>query len=169
MRSKAFNFAKPVRRLASAAIVGWGVTGFSAVAQAQQTVFQSVRLDMNGLPTGAVETRQQLQACLQRALPQVFAGRINPSARAAPVLVVRPVSVWLASGGASSSNSRFGHETTGSALDSLEGYAIFGNARVLVTATTSSDQSAHAVLGFNASRRTDNLCHSFAYWISRRV
>jgi hypothetical protein len=169
MKSKAFNSANAFRSLAAMALLAGGFASISSTAQAQQTVFQGVRIDMSGLPTGAVETRQQLQACLQRALPQAFAGRINPSARSAPVLVVRPTSVWLTSAGVASSSTRFGFENPMTGLDSLEGYAVFGNARVPVMATASPDRGAAAVLGYTAARRTENLCNSFAYWVSRRV
>jgi hypothetical protein len=134
-------------------------------------VFREVKLDMSGLPTGAAETRRALGVCLAQNLPLAFAGRVNPGARGAPVLVVRPTSVWLSpptSGGANDIRGG-GGQFENFSLDSMDGEAIIGGTRVPLTVTTGAEPPSLAAPLQQAARRTNQLCQSFAYWLARKV
>jgi hypothetical protein len=141
---------------------------FPALAQGP-AVFREVRLDLSGLPTGAVETRRDLGACLSQSLPLAFAGRINPSLRGAPVLIVRPTSIWLSApfGGGGDDRSSMRYEAQ--SPDFMEGEAIIGAARIPLSVSGGSEAPSLAAPLQQAKRRTDNLCQSFAYWLARRV
>ena len=148
----------------------FAVAGLAAGAAEAQGVYSGIRIDMSAIPNGAFQTKQQLQACLQRSLPEALAGRVNPGARGAPVLVVRPLTVWLASGAATDIRDDFGGTGMGTtSLDSLEGEAIVGGARVPVTVSANPDFGTQGLPEYNARLRTEALCRNFAYWVARRV
>jgi hypothetical protein len=165
MRSLASRSAEAA--LAAAAFLLW-----SGAASAQgATVFREVRLDMSGLPTGAVETRRALGACLSQNLPLAFAGRVNPGARGAPVLVVRPTSIWLSPPSAGTGSDLGGGSSRFDAAspDSMEGEAIIGGVRVPLLVTSGGETPSLAAPLQQANRRTNQLCQSFAYWLARKV
>jgi hypothetical protein len=140
--------------------------GLSGAAQAQ-SVFQAVRVDMSELQGGPAQTRQQLQACLSRELPRAFAGRIDPGQRAAPVLVVRPQSVFLTSA-AGGSVGTFDREI-GMNIDTMEGVGIVSGRRIPLTVSASPGSGAASQLGFTTNTRVETLCQSFALWMARRT
>jgi hypothetical protein len=134
-------------------------------------VYREVRLDMSGLPTGAVEVRRALGACLAQNLPVAFAGRISPGARGAPVLVVRPTSIWLApppTGGDSEFGGGSGN-LDASSPDSMAGEAIIGGTRVPLTVMAGGGTPSLAAPLQQAYNRTTQLCQSFAYWLARKI
>ncbi len=77
MKSRISRFAE------AAGLAGALLLAAGAAAQAQ-AVYGGVRIDMSAIPNGAFQTKQQLQACLQRALPQALGARVSPGARGAP-------------------------------------------------------------------------------------
>lgn len=156
--------SRSVKALAGAAALGL----LSAAAQAQG-VYSGVRIDMSAIPSGAFETKQQLQACLSRALPQALAGRVSPGARGAPLIVVRPLTVWLANAAATDIRDKFGGGIGTTSLDSLEGEVIVGGARVPITVSGNPDFGTQGLPEYNARVRTETLCQNFAYWVARRV
>jgi hypothetical protein len=164
MRSKIWRSASILAAAACATL------GLAAAGPARaETVFGGVRIDLSAIPNGAYQTKQQLQACLQSALPAALAGRITPGARGAPLLVVRPLSVWLASSSQIYSQDDFGRSTGTTSLDSLEGEAIVGGARIPVTVSANPDFGTQGLPEHNAAIRTEALCRNFAYWVARRV
>jgi hypothetical protein len=164
MRSLASRSAEAA--LAAAALL----LGLGAASAQGPSVFREVRLDMSGLPPGAVETRRALGACLAQSLPVAFAGRVNPGARGAPVLVVRPTSVWLAPAttGVVGSGWRGDRMEAGSP-DTMEGEAVIGGARVPLMVAAGPEAPSLAAPLQQAYRRTDQLCQSFVYWLARKV
>jgi hypothetical protein len=165
MKSLALRSAEAT--IAAAALL---LTAGAASAQGG-AVFREVRLDLSGLPTGAAETRRTLGACLAQNLPLAFAGRVNPGARGAPVLIVRPTSVWLAPPSSGTGNDLHGGNgrTDFVSPDSMEGEAIIGSTRVPLMVTTGAEPPSLAAPLQQASRRTTQLCQSFAYWLARKV
>jgi hypothetical protein len=164
MKYLASHFAKLALGLAAA---GFG----ASEASAQQSTFRQVRVDVSGLPQGAAFARADLGACLSRMLPQAFAGRINPSALNAPVLVIRPTSVDLtpqAAGSWGLGSTRFSTDNT-SSMDSMSGEALIGGQRIPLTVNAAPPSGAAATTEYVARIRTQSLCQSFAYWIARRV
>jgi hypothetical protein len=154
--------------------LGLSVTALVAVlgltgAASAQGVIRAVQIDMSGIPSGAAETRADLQACLARSIPQAFAGRINPAQRNAPVLVVRPTSVWLANVAASSVREEFGGSMGTTSLDSLEGVGILGGQSIPLTVSANPDFGTIGLPAYNARVRTDALCTSFVYWLARKI
>jgi hypothetical protein len=152
--------------------------GFAAVAMAccatgavaqGPSVFREVRLDLSGLPSGAVETKQALGACLSQSLPVAFAGRVNPGARGAPVLVVRPTSVWLAPPANSSGDDRGNNRSELSSPDFMEGEALVGQTRIPLQVSGGGEYPSPITPLQQANRRTIQLCQSFAYWLARKV
>jgi hypothetical protein len=168
MKSKASRSADALKLLALAALSAGVLTPVAAQAQGPG-VFRAVTLDMSGIPPGAFETRRDLQACLSRALPQAFAGRVNPGARNAPVLVVRPSTVFLANAAATTIRDEFSSGSGTVSLDSLEGEAIVGGQRVPVIVSANPDFGAIGALGYASRVRTETLCQNFAYWVARKV
>ena len=153
----------------AAASVGLLLLLLGGTAQAQSpSVLQSVRIDMSGLRGGPPEVREQLQVCLSREVPRAFSGRIVPSQRSAPVLVARPLSVFLASA-AGGSAGFFEPNMSQLSTDSLEGEGIVSGRRIPVTVSANPGGGAFTQLGFTARLRIDALCQSFALWLSRRV
>jgi hypothetical protein len=164
MRSLASPFVK-------CSIAALGLALWAGAASAQgNAVFREVRIDMSGLPAGAAETRQMLGACLAQNIPLAFAGRVNPGARNAPVLIVRPTGVWLAPPSAGSGDDRHGGSRFEAAgPDFMEGEALIGGKRVPLSVSGGSETPALAGPMQQAQRRTNQLCQSFAYWLARRV
>ncbi len=162
MKSRISRFAE------AAGLAGALLLAAGAAAQAQ-AVYGGVRIDMSAIPNGAFQTKQQLQACLQRALPQALGARVSPGARGAPVVVVRPLTVWLANAAATDIRDDFGGGTGTTSLDSLEGEVIVGGQRVPVTVSANPDFGTQGLPEYNARVRTETLCQSFAYWVARRV
>ena len=160
-----------VKALKSAVLAGFAVVALLATigeGRAQAT-FRAIQIDMSGVPGGAAETRQNLQACLSVKLPEAFAGRINPGARNAPVLTVRPTTVWLANAAATNIRDAFSSGEGVTSLDSLEGEAIVGGQRIPLIVSANPDFGAIGALGYASRVRTDVLCNSFAYWLARKV
>jgi hypothetical protein len=167
MRSLALHSADVAKAALAAAVLVLCAPGASAQGA---TVFREVKLDLSGLPAGAVETRRQLGACLAQSLPIAFAGRVNPSARNAPVLVVRPTSVWLAPPATMSGDDRTGGgrmEVAGP--DFMEGEAVIGGTRIPLSVSGAGEYPSLAAPLQQAERRTNQLCQSFAYWLARRI
>jgi hypothetical protein len=162
MRSRVSRSAKA---LLAAVVLGCAAGG---AAQAQ-SVYGGLRIDLSAIPDGAFQTKRQLQACLGRALPEALAGRISPGARGAPLLVVRPRTVWLANVAATDIREEFGGGTGTTSLDSLEGDAIVGGTRIPVTVSANPDFGTQGLPEYNAQVRTETLCRTFAYWVARRV
>jgi hypothetical protein len=133
------------------------------------SVFKGIRIDVSGLPTGAFEARRDVQACLVRALPQAFAGRIDPSKSAAHVLIVRPTSVWLGTSATTSINDEFSRNDSAGSMDSMEGEAFAGNQRVPLMVSASSDFGSVGAPEYNARLRTNTLCSNFALWLARKI
>jgi hypothetical protein len=158
-------------RSAEAALAAALVLCSGAASAQGVTVFREVKLDLSGLPVGAVETRRALGACLSQNLPLAFAGRVNPAARGAPVLVVRPTSVWLSPPGNNSGSDLGGNSSRFEVAspDSMEGEAIIGSTRVPLMVTTGAETPSLAAPLQQANRRTTQLCQSFAYWLARKV
>jgi hypothetical protein len=159
-------------RSAEAAFAATALLLASGAASAQGAgVFREVRLDMSGLPTGAVETRRVLGACLAQNLPLAFAGRVNPGARGAPVLIVRPTGVWLSppSGGSGSDLGGGSSRFDAMSPDSMEGEAIIGATRVPLLVTTGAETPSLAAPLQQANRRTTQLCQAFVHWLARKV
>jgi hypothetical protein len=167
MRSLALRSADMIRALAAAAVLS--VTAGSAMAQ-DASVFREVRIDLSGLPQGAAETRRALGACLSQNLPLALAGRVNPSARGAPVLIVRPTAVWLSPPStASGADRNGGGRYEAPSPDTIEGEAIIGGTRVPLFAMSGGEPPSLAAPLQQAQRRTDQLCQAFAYWLARKV
>jgi hypothetical protein len=168
MRSQASHSGKALKAAVLAGLAGLACVLSTGAGQAQ-SIFRGVQIDMSGLPSGAAETRRDLQACLSTRLPAALAGRVNPGARSAPILVVRPTSVWLASvvSAQSSEDDRGGGGT--SSLDQLEGEAIVAGQRIPLLVSANPDFGTQGAAIHNARIRTDTLCTSFAYWIARKV
>jgi hypothetical protein len=140
------------------------------VAEAQTpAVYRGIRVDMSGIPSGAHQTRDDIQVCLSLGLPRAFAGRINASAQGAPLLVVRPTSIWLAPMGSSPSSDEFGSSDSNTGFDSMEGEAIIGNRRVPLTVSAGAPSHA-SVMSVDAARmRSIGLCNSFIGWLARKI
>jgi hypothetical protein len=166
MRSLASHSADIARGALAAAALALSAAAASAQGPG---VFREVRVDLSGLPPGAAETRRHLGACLSRSVPVALAGRINPGARGAPVLVVRPTSVWLAPPLPPSGESGFGGRPELSSPDFMEGEAIVGGARVPLSVSGGSASQSPIAAEQQAFWRTDQLCQSFAYWLARKV
>jgi hypothetical protein len=165
MKSKLWHSASLRKVAAAASLV---LLGLSGAAQAQaQSVFQAVRVDMSEMRGGPAQTIQQLQTCLSRELPRAFAGRIVPGDRSAPVLVVRPQSVFLASA-AGGSVGTFDREI-GMSIDTMEGVGIVSGRRIPLTVSASPGNGAFSQLGFTTNPRVETLCQSFALWMARRT
>ncbi len=162
MKSRISRFAE------AGALAGALVLSAGAAVQAE-TVYGGVRIDMSAIPNGAAQTKQQLQACLQRYLPLALGGRISLGARGAPIIVVRPLTVWLGNSAATDVRDRFGGGSGATSLDSLEGEVIVGGQRVPVTVSANPDFGTQGLPEYNARVRTEILCQSFAYWVARRV
>jgi hypothetical protein len=139
-----------------------------AVAQTP-AVFRSVQIDMSGIPTGALEARRQLQACLSRAVPAALAGRVQPGARGAPVLTVRPTTLWLANQDAAGMSDDFNSKQGSGGADVLEGEAIIGSQRISISAAANGDLGATGWTEYGARLRTDQLCTNFALWLARKI
>ncbi len=174
MKSKLLPFVKRLPfastlRIAVVLAAAAGMQVFSAGESQAQTVFRAIQIDMSGIPSGAFETRRDLQACLAAKLPQAFAGRVNAGQRSAPVLVVRPTSVWLASimTTMTSEDDRGGNGTA--SLDQLEGEAIVAGQRIPLLVSANPDFGSVANAGNQARLRTETLCTSFALWLARKV
>jgi hypothetical protein len=168
MRLQALYSAKALRSAALAAFAAVALLATAGESRAQST-FRAIQIDMSGVPGGAFETRRNLQACLAVKLPEAFAGRINPGARNAPVLTVRPTTVWLANAAATNIRDAFSSGEGTTSLDSLEGEAIVGGQRVPLIVSANPDFGAIGALGYASRVRTDVLCNSFAYWLARKV
>jgi hypothetical protein len=165
MKSKLSHSASFKRVAAAAAL---SLLGLSGAAQAQaNSVFQAVRVDMSEMRGGPAQTIQQLQTCLSRELPRAFAGRIVPGDRSAPVLVVRPQSVFLASA-AGGSVGTFDREI-GMSIDTMEGVGIVSGRRIPLTVSASPGSGAFSQLGYTTNPRVETLCQSFALWMARRT
>jgi hypothetical protein len=133
-------------------------------AKAQNaTVFKGIHVDVSGMPPGAGFARDQMQACLSRYVPAAFAGRINPSARNAPLLVVRPFTLTLAE------NSTNDDSGGGGGSDTMEGEAFVGSMRIPLMVTGTGQASSPAFAEAVARQRMDTLCSSFAYWLARKI
>ncbi len=160
----------PASRFASGVAVTAALLCAASPTHAQdRSVFREVRVDLSGLPPGAAETRRLMGACLAQNLPIAFAGRVNPAQRGAPVLVVRPTSVWLAPPPSSSGDDHRGSRLESGSSDYMEGEALVGGRRVpLSVAGGAAPVSPVAALN-QAILRTDQLCQSFAYWLARKV
>jgi hypothetical protein len=168
MKSKVLSSVKTVKSTALAAFAAVALLAATGESRAQAT-FRAIQIDMSGVPGGAAETRSNLQACLAVKLPEAFAGRINPGARNAPVLTVRPTTVWLANAAATNIRDAFSSGEGTTSLDSLEGEAIVGGQRVPLIVSANPDFGAIGALGYASRVRTDVLCSSFAYWLARKV
>jgi hypothetical protein len=168
MRSQVLSSAKALKGTALAAFAAAALLAATGESRAQAT-FRAIQIDMSGVPGGAVETRRNLQACLAVKLPEAFAGRINPGARNAPVLTVRPTTVWLANAAATNIRDAFSSGEGTTSLDSLEGEAVVGGQRVPLIVSANPDFGAIGALGYASRVRTDVLCNSFAYWLARKV
>jgi hypothetical protein len=166
MKSQALRSADIMKAGFAAAALAWSAVGASAQGAA---VFREVRLDLSGLPVGATETRQALGACLSQNLPVAFAGRVNPGARGAPVLVVRPTSVWLAPPGNGSGNDRGTNMSELSSPDFMEGEALVGQTRIPLQVSAGGEYPSPIGALQQANRRTIQLCQAFAYWLARKV
>jgi hypothetical protein len=165
MRSPASLSVDMIRATLAALALSFAATGASAQGPA---VFREVRLDLSGLPGGAADTKRVIGACLSQSLPLAFAGRINAGARNAPVLVVRPTSVWLAPPGTASGDDRRGG-TEGPSPDFMEGEAFVGSTRIPVLVSGAGESISLAAPLQQANRRTTQLCQSFVYWLARKV
>jgi hypothetical protein len=168
MRSQALFSAKALKGAALAAFAAVTLLAATGESRAQAT-FRAIQIDMSGVPGGAAETRSNLQACLAVKLPEAFAGRINPGARNAPVLTVRPTTVWLANAAATNIRDAFSSGEGTTSLDSLEGEAIVGGQRIPLIVSANPDFGAVGALGYASRVRTDVLCSSFAYWLAKKV
>ncbi|MGL4243164.1 MAG: hypothetical protein ACRCTI_18780 [Beijerinckiaceae bacterium] len=148
-----------------------GLVALSAGAAAAQgpSVFREVRVDLSGLPPGAAETRRAIGVCLSQNLPVALAGRLNPAARGAPVLVVRPTNVWLAPPATPSGDEQFGGRPELSSPDSMEGEAIVGGTRIPLRVSGGFASSSPIAALQVAYQRTDTLCQNFAYWLARKI
>ncbi len=166
MRSQALHSADAIRAGLAALLLACCATGASAQGQ---SVFRELRLDLSGLPPGAVETRQALGACLSQNLPIAFAGRINPGARGAPVLVVRPTGVWLAPPASVSGDERGRDRAELSSPDFMEGEALIGQTRIPLQVSGGGEYPSPIAPLQQANRRTIQLCQSFAHWLARKV
>jgi hypothetical protein len=150
---------------AATALMTIGTT--TAKAQAP-SVYRGIRVDMSAIPAGARQTREDIQVCLSLGLPRAFAGRINASAQGAPLLIVRPLSIWLAPMSAGISSDDFGKTESNVGFDTMEGEAIIGNRRVPLTVTASAPSSI--VLPVEVARqRAITLCNNFVGWLARKI
>ena len=145
------------------AVVVTGTMAVPASTVAQQSVFRSIKIDLNGLPPGADFARHDMRACLKAELPRSFAGRVNPANRNAPVLVVRPISITLAS-------SASGRRGSSSESDTLYGEAVVGSQRIPITVTgAASFYNDQALAVHNARLRMNALCQNFSQWLARSL
>jgi hypothetical protein len=164
MKSQVSFSSKSMRFAALAAFAASASVGIVPEAQAQNvTVFKSIRVDISSMPPGAGFARNQMQACLSRYVPAAFAGRINPSARNAPVIVVRPFRLTL------TENSTNDDSGGGGGSDTMEGEAIVGGTRIPLVVNGSGQASSPAFAEAVARQRMDALCSSFAYWLARKI
>jgi hypothetical protein len=169
MKLQLWCFAK-LSQLSIACIGLLAIIAFSYPVAAQSpAVFKGIRIDVSGMPVGAVEARRDIQSCLARALPQAFAGRIEPGSRSAPVLTVRPISIWLGSSSTSAINEEFSRSDNGNSIDSMEGEALAGNLRVPLMVSANSDFGSIGAPEQNARLRTNTLCSNFALWLARKI
>jgi hypothetical protein len=146
------------------------VTASAIPAAAQSpTIYRGIRVDMSGIPSGARQTRDDLQVCLSLGLPRAFAGRIIASAQGAPLLIVRPTSVWLAPLGSSPTSEKFGTVDSNVGFDSLEGEAIIGNRRMPIRVSAGAPSNASTMSVDQARMRTISLCNSFVGWVARQI
>jgi hypothetical protein len=156
--------------IAGAAFAAAALALSAGAAAAQGApVFREVKVDLSGLPAGAAETRRQIGVCLTQNLPLAFAGRVNPAARSAPVLIVRPTSVWLSPPAPPSGDERFGGSLQNTSPDFMEGEAVVGGARVPINVSGSGGSPSPIAAGQVAFYRTEQLCQSFAYWLARKI
>jgi hypothetical protein len=169
MKLRHWSFAK-ISRLGATCVGLLALNSVFSPAEAQDiSLFKGIRIDMSGLPTGAVETRRDLQACLTRALPQAFSGRIDPSKSTGRILIVRPTSVWLGTSSATTLNDEFSRSDSGGSVDSMEGEAIAGHQRVPLMVSANSDFGNAGAPEHNARLRTNILCSNFALWLARKI
>jgi hypothetical protein len=169
MKLQHWSFAKRLK-IAAVCVGLLALNGVSSPVVAQNaSVFKGIRIDMSGLPTGAVETRRDLQTCLARALPQAFSGRIDPSKSTVSILIVRPTGVWLGTSTSTSLNDEFSRNEGGGSMDSMEGEAIAGTRRVPLMVSASSDFGNSGAAEANARLRTNTLCSNFALWLARKI
>lgn len=132
-------------------------------------VFQAVRVDLSGLPTGATQTRADIQACLANGLPRVLAGRLNPGARGAPVLIVRPTDIYFTSTSNTSGGQGFGGGTSQIGLDEMSGDAIVGGQRIVIKAANSPISGSNTLPESVARVRTLTLCNNFIFALARKI
>jgi hypothetical protein len=173
MKSLVSRFGKSVaaKRLAAGVIGASAALMAAAVgpASAQSSgVFQGIRIDLSGLP-GASQTRADMQACLASALPKVLGSRINPGARGAPVLTVRPTSIYFANTSNVNSNSGPNGGSSQIGLDEIDGDAIIGGQVIRIKAANSPISGAHNLPESIARLRTVTLCNNFVFALARRV
>jgi hypothetical protein len=166
MRSPALRSADVLK-----AAFGAAALALSAAAASAQgaSAFREVRLDLSGLPPGAADTKRQIGACLSQNLPLAFAGRVNAGQRNLPVLIVRPTGVWLSPPVPPSGDARTGGSTDQGSPDVMEGEAFVGATRIPLLVSGGSERAVLGAPLAQALRRTDSLCHSFAYWLARKV
>jgi hypothetical protein len=147
-----------------AAVAALAAFSVAPAAQAQNpSVFKAIRIDVSALPPGAGFARNQMQACLSRYVPAAFAGRINPNAGNAPVMLVRPFTVTLVE------NSTNDDSGGGGGSDTMEGEAIVGKVRIPLIVSGLGQSSSPAFAEAVARQRMDALCSSFAYWLARKI
>jgi hypothetical protein len=161
----------PVSLSVKTALGAVAIVACASAASAQQMTFRQVRVDVSGLPSGATVIRADIGACLSRMMPQAFAGRINPSAINAPVLVVRPTSIDLTpqqSGSWGLGSGRFSTDNT-SSMDSMSGEAVVGGRRIPLTVNAVPPSGAAAYTEHVARIRTQSLCQNFAYWLAKQI
>jgi hypothetical protein len=171
-KSMAEFISKPILRTACTSCVAAAVmilAGGSTASAQSAPVFRAIRIDMSAIPAGARQTRDDIQVCLSLGLPKAFAGRINPAAQGAPLLVVRPTSIWLASLTSHSTADDTGGSDTSSGFDSMEGEAIVGNRRIPLTVTASAPSGSAALPVEIARMRAITLCNSFVGWLARKI
>jgi hypothetical protein len=157
-----------IARTAFATMLCLAATAPAALAQSP-AVFSGVKIDMSAIPAGAAETRRQLQACLTRAVPAALGARVQPGARGAAVLIVRPTSLWLANQSTASISDDYNAKQGSTGTDMLEGEAIIGGQRIPVAAAANGDFGATSWTEYGASLRTEQLCNNFALWLARKV
>jgi hypothetical protein len=139
-----------------------------AMAQSAR-VFQSIRIDMTAIPSGAAQTREDIRVCLSNGLPLAFKGRINPADRGAPVLVVRPLSIWLAPLINTPTSDETGGSDVGGGYDSMEGEALVGNQRIPLTVSAGASAGDIHMPVAVSRQRALVLCNSFIHWMARKI
>jgi hypothetical protein len=173
MKSRVSHFASTRReKRFAAALTGAAAlllaTAASPASAQSGAVFQGIRIDLSGLP-GAAQTRADMQACLASALPKVLGARINPGARGAPVLTVRPTSIYFANTSNINGSSGGGGNNSQIGLDEIDGDAIIGGQAIRIKAANSPISGANNLPESVARVRTLTLCNNFAYALARKV